>query len=226
MFQEEVGDAGTPHLQGYVHYKNAVALSTLKAWNPRLHLEQTRSVVNSVAYCSDKTKRPPNGRVWSRGFDLPSGGPEPPLEDNELYLWQRSLMQELEGDPDDRTVVWYHDPDGGCGKTALAKCILVKFQSEVLYLSGGASKDILHQVVKAKKDPRIVIFNFPRTSEGKVSYAALETIKDGLVQSGKYEGGFRYFPIPHVIVFANWEPDRTALSADRWIIRHLQQPNQ
>jgi len=219
-----VGATGTPHLQGYLHYKNAVALSTIKAWNPRLHLEQARSVVNSVAYCSDKTKRAPNGRLWSLGFDIPNGGPDPPIEDAEMYVWQRSLMQDLEGQPDDRQIIWYHDPDGGCGKTVLAKCILGKFRSEVLYLSGGAAKDINYQVIKAKKDPRIVIFNLPRTSEGKVSYSAMESIKDGLVQSGKYEGGLRYFPIPWVIIFANWEPDRAALSLDRWVIRHLAKP--
>jgi len=46
-------------------------------------------------------------------------------------------------------------------------------------------------------------------------------LKDGVVFSGKYEGGARLFPPPHVIIFANFLPDFTKLSADRWVIRTL-----
>lgn len=63
--------------------------------------------------------------------------------------------------------------------------------------------------------------NLSRQAEGAFSYASVETIKDGLVFSGKYEGGTRLYARPHVIIFANWLPDMTKLSLDRWDIRTL-----
>lgn len=129
-------------------------------------------------------------------------------------------MEEVKGEPDNRKIIWYFDQVGGSGKTEMAKSLLVTYPSSI-FLSGGAFKDISYQIVKAKQDPPIILVNLPRTSEGKVSYASFEAAKDGLVQSGKYEGGYRLFPQPHVIVFANFEPDYGSLSADRWEVRVL-----
>jgi len=218
--QEEVGEQGTPHLQGFVHYKNAIAMSTLKAWNPRLHLEPARSIACSVAYCTDKAKRKPNGRVWTLGFSIPSAPQVDPISIADMYTWQRELAAEMETPPDERTIIWYFDQVGGSGKTEMAKYLLVTYPSSI-FLSGGAFKDISYQIIKAKQDPNLIIINLPRTSEGKVSYASLEAAKDGLIQSGKYEGGYRLYPQPHVVVFANFEPDYGSLSADRWEVRHL-----
>lgn len=219
VFQEEQGENGTPHLQGYLHYKEAVALSTIKAWNPRLHLEPTRSVVQSVAYCSDPAKR--HGAIWTLGYAVPDQPRLFIIDEGDLYTWQRDLVASLALPADDRSIIWYQDRLGGSGKTAMARYLLAALGRKCLYLSGGAAKDILYQVVKMKEDPSVILFNLARTAEGKVSYQAIETVKDGLVQSGKYEGGFRMFPPPHVIIFANWPPDFTALSHDRWILREL-----
>lgn len=216
VFQEERGEAGTPHLQGFVHFRNQVALSTLKQWNLRLHLEQSRSINNSVAYCSDAGKR--HGRIWCRGFtirrDLGLIAPD------HFYEWQRDLVTELEGVPNDRSVIWYVDIDGGTGKTQLAKYIATTFPG-VQYMSSSNLKDITYQIVKRVDDPRIILCNLPRSAEGRLSYAAFESIKDGIVYSGKYEGGTRIFPSPHIVVFANFHPDETQLTADRWDIRNL-----
>lgn len=214
-----MGENGTPHLQGFLHYPAQVALTTIKAWNPRLHLEATRSVTQSVAYCSDTAKR--HGRIWTLGYAVRADRPAFVLAAEGLYTWQRNLAADLALPADDRHIIWYQDPIGGSGKTAMARYILATFGAKVLYLSGGKANDILYQVVKRKEDPTIVLFNLTRTQEGKTSYQAIESIKDGLVASGKYEGGFRMFPSPHVIVFANWPPDYNALSRDRWIVREL-----
>lgn len=220
--QEEIGENGTPHIQGFLHYKNAVALSSLKSWNPRIHWEQTRSVVQSVAYCSDPAKRAPNGKVWTLGYTVPTTDKTYVLDQGDLFTWQKDLWQELQNPSDnDRAIVWYCDLDGGSGKTAMARFILDQLKQKALYLCGGSTKDILHQVIRAPSDPTVVLFNLARSQEGKLAYNSLETIKDGLVQSGKYEGGMRMFAPPHVIVFANWLPDVAQLSADRWIIREL-----
>lgn len=50
---KEVGDLGTPHLQGYVRFPNAVRLATLKKIMPRAHLEIAKGNAESnITYCS------------------------------------------------------------------------------------------------------------------------------------------------------------------------------
>ena len=46
----------------------------------------------------------------------------------------------------------------------------------------------------------------------------MEEIKDGLIYSGKYEGGFANIEHPHVIVVSNFAPELSKLSEDRWNI--------
>jgi len=223
VFQEELGgEEWTPHLQGVVHNKTQVALATLKAWNPRLHWEASRSIYNSVKYCSDPEKRAPQGRIWSSGFDLPSQDDDDILQEANFHEWQRDLHAELKERPHPRKILWYYDAIGGSGKTALSKFLVSRFPS-THFFSGGKFADIAHTVVKSSFAPRLVVINLPRTSEGKISYGALEAIKDGLIQTGKYEGGHRVFPPPHVVVMANFRPDEAALSLDRWDIRTLHQ---
>lgn len=217
VIQEETGANGTPHLQGFVYFRNQVSFNTLRQWDNRIHWERTASVTASVRYCSDPQKR--TGRIWSRGYNV-SHRDLRIIDRHNLYDWQQELLQELDGQPDMRRVVWYVDVQGGCGKTALCR-YLVKHVAFTMFVSSGSGKDITYQVVKSPWDPQIVIFNLPRSAEGAMSYSAIESLKDGLLFSGKYEGGVKLFPPPHVVIFANFLPDMTKLSIDRWDIRTL-----
>lgn len=44
VFQEETGEEGTPHLQGYIHLKKKKRLSELKKINNKIHWEPTRLI--------------------------------------------------------------------------------------------------------------------------------------------------------------------------------------
>jgi len=197
-----------------------VALSTLKTWNPRIHWEATRDIKSSIKYCSDPEKRAPQGRIWSSGFSVAPDIPPYIIKPDQFYQWQTDLLQELAQEPHDRTIVWYCDEPGGSGKTALSKYILATVPS-CLFFSGGNFRDISHAVIKSSYDPTVIIMNLPRSSEGKISYGAIESMKDGLIQSGKYEGGTRMYKPPHVIIMANFMPELSQLSLDRWQIRHI-----
>lgn len=49
----EVGESGTPHLQGYVEFPNAIQFETLKMINPKIHWEAARGKTQqNVDYCS------------------------------------------------------------------------------------------------------------------------------------------------------------------------------
>lgn len=52
-YGKEVGEAGTPHLQGVIGYSSKRTLQRVKAdLSLRLHLEPTRNVAKSLAYCA------------------------------------------------------------------------------------------------------------------------------------------------------------------------------
>ncbi len=65
---------------------------------------------------------------------------------------------------------------------------------------------------------RVVIFDYSRSQEDSINYQVLEDLKNGIFFSPKYQSAMKVFEIPHVIVFANFEPKREKLSADRWAV--------
>jgi len=134
----------------------------------------------------------------------------------ELRPWQKVLEAELLEEPDDRKIVWYCDGVGGAGKTQFCKWMAAKHGATVL--TNGATKDLAAAIPDA---PRIVLVNIARTVEGRVNYGALEQLKDGLMFSAKYESKTKVFDSPHLVVFANFLPDRTSMSEDRWDVREL-----
>lgn len=53
IFGYEVGDEGTPHLQGYFRCENAIRLETLKNLNSRAHFEVAKgSAEQNIKYCT------------------------------------------------------------------------------------------------------------------------------------------------------------------------------
>jgi len=118
---------------------------------------------------------------------------------------------------DFRVINWYWEPTGNVGKSFLAGYLCI---TEDAIICQGKSADVLHQIVKyredEKKNPKILIYDIPRTAEQYVAYGLMERIKNGIVYSGKYEGARLILPAMHVCVFANFEPDYEKMSKDRW----------
>lgn len=52
LFQEEVGENGTPHLQGVIRFKEPVRFSAVKKINGRAHWEKCKNWNASLKYCS------------------------------------------------------------------------------------------------------------------------------------------------------------------------------
>lgn len=140
------------------------------------------------------------------------------MADIKLYIWQKDLLNELEGKPNNRSIIWYADGIGNSGKTFFAKYLVTK---GACYLQNGKLADLAH----AYNGERIAIFDFTRSVEGVLNYSAIETIKNGMLFSPKYNSKTKIFTQPHVVVFANFAPDVTKMSSDRWDIRQISKDN-
>lgn len=157
---------------------------------------------------------------------------EDPLYGKELYEYQKYILDLLKEKPDDRKVYWFWEEDGNVGKSALVKHIYLNNKDHTV-IAGGKGNDVRNQINMhvngnekkgiAGKDLNIAILDISRTNEDYVSYEVIEQIKNGLLYSGKYEGGICCFNSPHVIIFANFKPKEETLSADRWVIKEIGQ---
>jgi len=127
--------------------------------------------------------------------------------------WQSLLVERLDAGPDQRKVHWYFDAVGGTGKSYFSRHFRFGGRRPFV-ITGGKYADIYH----AYDRQAVVIFDWPRSQEDTFPYAVVETFKNGYFLSTKYESTPIYFNTPHVIVFANFYPDKSKLSLDRWDI--------
>jgi len=211
-FQLERGeDTGKLHFQGCFRLHHKEYFNTVKdiIGDNTVHLEKVKNWRQAVLYCTKEETRTAgpwtHESKWIRTI-------------TELRQWQTDLLTELITFPNDRKIVWYTDTIGGAGKTQFAKYLAVHYGA--LVLNNAKTADIAY----ATNDPSIVIFNLSRTFENYVNYGAIESLKDGLIFSSKYESKMKLFNSPHVVIFANFDPDLSALSKDRWDIRKCSEP--
>jgi len=234
----EVGKQGTPHLQGYLYFKEGQTFDYVKnkVVGPRSHIEKAKGTPKqNKNYCGK------DDDYISKGFEEK----EENSYDKEQKIilaarldrlraeyenvvwkpWQRQVLDILETKADTRTIHWVYDPIGNSGKSYLTKYI---YLTRKIIIADGKKDNVFNQVCtmvngdKKNKvlpeEPEVVLLDIPRSSEGYINYGVLEQLKNGLIYSGKYEGGICAFEALHVIVFANFHPDRSQFSDDRWNI--------
>lgn len=152
--------------------------------------------------------------------------PLPELTTLDWRPWQAEALGLLQGEPHPRRVHWYVDFTGGAGKSYFVRHLATNCGA--LPLSSGRHDRLLN----AWSGERIITFDFPRDvapggsagdsqSGDRTPYAVIEAIKNGVVFSGFFGAGPRIFPVPHVLCFSNFEPDRSKLSHDRWDVHYI-----
>lgn len=220
IFQQEKGSNGTRHLQGTFKCQSGILFSTLKKQFPNVHFEKTKSWADSVKYCSKDDTR--DGDIYTN-MDLPRAI----VDDFSLDKatdWQKKIIELVNTPADPRKIHWFVDTLGNTGKTTLARHLAITFPNKMLYLSGKCA-DIKYGVsefLKNKKnDLKFVIFDMARTIESKISYQAIEEIKNGIFYSSKYDSGMVVFNRPVIIVLSNFNPKLDALSLDRWDVYYI-----
>jgi len=134
--------------------------------------------------------------------------------------WQCDLIKYVQDVPSPREIRWYVDYDGNTGKTFMSKYLCAVFGA--IRFENGKSSDIKH----AYQGERVALFDLSRSQEEHFNYEVLESIKNGIMFSPKYDSKQKVFDVPHVIVFANWDPDLSKLSKDRWSIMRMSELSQ
>ena len=138
-----------------------------------------------------------------------------------LRSWQEKLFEKFKN-PSDREVIWVCGMQGNEGKSFFQAYVESWFgYARVARLDlRNRPCDILHALVKrplALTD--VFLFNLtrPKEKDDVVSYAVIESIKDGYATTTKYKSTTIRFKTTNVVaVFANEYPDFSQLSQDRW----------
>lgn len=131
--------------------------------------------------------------------------------------WQEELLTYLNAPVHPRQVLWYVDETGNQGKSWMASYLSATAGAFVI--TNGKIADIAH----AYNNETTVIFDLSRTQVDKIDhiYALMESFKNGRIFSPKYESVVKTFSPCHVVAFANFIPDHSKLSQDRWLVKTL-----
>lgn len=216
IFQLESGEKGTQHLQGYISHKTKFRPSALKL-PKQIHWEKSRgSRDDNINYCSKE-----DTRIKGPFTNMKIERKPKILSYSELRPWQKTIVNICDEEPDNRTIYWIYDEEGGKGKTELCKYIAHNYNATLV---NGSTRDSIFGLTHHKENtglyPDIILWNLPRSQKG-VSYSAIEQIKDGIFYNRKYESGMVLMANPHIFIFANWLPKMEELTFDRWNITTL-----
>lgn len=267
VYGREIGDNGTPHLQGFVIFTSRKRLATVRGIiGHRAHLEVARGTnAQASDYCkkdgdfdefgilprsreraptiadfrewvvveyADADNAPSQREIANRfpnlfvryGERLSQLAlhllPQPNLVTQApLSQWQMELYDSLAIPPNDRTISFYVDSDGGKGKSYFCRYYLTLNPAITQVLSGGKRDDIAHAIDCTKT---VFLFNMPRGGMEYCQYTILEQLKDRMIFSPKYNSVTKIILNPcHVVVFCNEMPDQSRMSEDRFNIVNL-----
>lgn len=266
VFGQEVGENGTPHLQGFFILPASQRLSFVRRLlSDRAHFEPARASAEvNRAYCIKDGLYVEFGRIpdnagtrtdliaivaelgelaTTRGRALTSpevaranpvayiryprlvraltySAPVVQLRTGDPRPWQLALERELCADPiDDRCIVFYVDLVGNTGKSWFIDYFLTKYPDETQLMTVGRANDLSYDLDSTK---HTILVDVTRGGMQYLSYRLLEQIKGRRVFSTKYGSAWKYYAKnTHVVVFCNEDPNMTALSEDRYILRYV-----
>lgn len=231
QFQTEVGDQGTKHIQGYVEFAKRVRPTEKYAMKGTIgeklcFLTARGSAMDNAIYTGKEGSDGWDG-VWRHTKNMPR--PLVKVTYKMLRPKQQAIADEFKEFEDPlwgRNIHWFWEPDGNWGKTTIVKYLV---DQDGAIMCGGNARDCMYMVRdyvdnNGGEGPKTVIWVLPRTTENyKISYTAIEQVKDGVFASPKFKGGMCRYNCPWVIVFANCEPFYESLTEDRWRVTRVDQ---
>lgn len=146
------------------------------------------------------------------------------------HLWQKQLYEKIDKPTSwsSREITWVYETVGNTGKSYFGEYWSRTDPKRFYYINAVSSARDFATVIKTAVNSgwggHCLLIDLTRSHEDRDSlYIPLEMIKSGIITATKYEGGtidlgFR----PHVVVFANWPPNISKLSLDRWDINKIE----
>lgn len=222
IYQLEKGtDGHVFHLQGYLELLEKSRLTAMKKIDEKAHWEPSKaSRTANLAYCSKSETKVKEPIIWDKSK-------EPKYTAEQLMLipfdnfkkWQREAVEKAQEPVNKRVIYWYWSSQGCMGKTEVVKHLIYYYNWGYI---DGDKQSIMCSILGEDGTKEIkegYVFNFGRDKDmRKVSYTAMENIKDGLLFSSKYKSNGGLFPPAKLIVMANAPPIENKLSTDRWKI--------
>lgn len=241
---KEIGEKGTSHLQGYFVLKNATTFNVVNKLCKRWHIEKAKGTANeNYSYCSkdnDYVCKRTNYKIkpytkkviekklsneeWTK--QLYKFVLKEEYDNVKWKTWQKTILNIINDKPDKRSIYWVYDEEGNKGKSYLCKYIdlINTTENKGVIIANGTYANIANQTSKCLEDnimPYSIICDIPRNSIKFCNINSLESLKNGHMYSGKYEGAKIIIPAVHVVIFSNEMPDITDMSIDRWNIFDL-----
>lgn len=147
------------------------------------------------------------------------------LASSSLRPWQQALKDVVETEINPRVIHWIWEAQGNTGKSWMTKYLAAMHNACVM--TPGKKGDMAY--LYSKNPSKVVVFDLSRTlAPGDEKnwtmdavYSLAEDLKNGMVTSYKYDSANVLTTGCHVIFFANFSPDLSKWSADRYNIIQL-----
>lgn len=204
---------GTAHVQGYIEFVKRKRPREMAVFDRRIHwgdedgfpCKKHCTQVMNMEYCSKTRDIDETPNEVFKTFRCKLKRKLVLIKPSQFYEWQRDLAKifSTHADPHCRKIYWYY---GGyqTGKTQFAKWLIHNRDG---YNLGGETRHMLSQAYKFEHDLYVVLLP---NNKRKVSYEAIEQIKDGCFSSGfgtECNGMAPLRNAPHFLILGNEPPD-------------------
>lgn len=209
---EEIGEEGTPHLQGYFEFHRRVRPIGYLKLSDKIHWEPT---LKGRQANLDYTQK--DGK-FIQNF-------EEKLETiTNLYPYQQEMIDIIKKKPEARKIYWFYGPKN-IGKTEILFKMCAEYKTHILPVT---KRHALSQVYMTNKDIDVYAMNLTADESAYQSndlFSILESIKDRMFSAafGTKCNGMCMFNHKHLIVVANSPPDwsKTEIDKERFVIREI-----
>lgn len=133
-----------------------------------------------------------------------------------LRPFQEEILEYIKRPVNDTSILWIFDVVGNAGKSKLAGHLLSN--CGFIVFGNGKTSDIAYAW-----NGENVVMDYSRSQQEHINYGVLEDLKNGRIFSPKYQSATKFYKPIHLMVFANFMPDKSKMSLHKWDIRIMTQ---
>lgn len=183
IFGKEVGEQGTPHIQGYIHFKNARAFKPVQRMFPTAHVEPQylwSTVADNIKYCSKEN-------LWLEFGERPADPKDKGQAERDRWALAReaAVTGRLEEIPDDIFIRHYGS------LRSIAKDYMPRAEN-----------------LEGEEGMKVGVWIWGQAGVGKSRYARKEYPDAYLKNKNKWWDGYRF---EETVIIDDWDPNHACL---------------